>query len=53
MLNWSIDSMFNTTFFMKMYGNYSTIEIDYMFPFELEIYYYMLIKHVRTTRNIQ
>jgi len=33
--------------FLKKYGNYSTFEIDEMYPFEMEIYLYMIIKEIR------
>jgi len=32
---------------MKKYGNYSTSEIENMYPFELELYFYMLIKEIK------
>jgi len=30
---------------MKQYGNYSTEEVENMYPFEFDINYYLLIAH--------
>lgn len=53
MLDMGVEALFNTLFFMKRYGHYDTFELDSFYPFELEIYYYMLIAQVKLEKGIE
>lgn len=52
-LNVNLEALFNTFFFLKIYGNYGLEEIDNMLPIELEIYYYMLIGYLKRKKGVQ
>jgi hypothetical protein len=39
--------------FLKKFGNYSTIEIENMYPFEMELYFYMLMKEIKEEQKKQ
>jgi len=52
-LDMGVEALFNTIFFMKRYGQFSTFEIEEMAPFELEIFYYMTIRQIKTERGLK